>query len=137
MTILLWLAVGLLAVWPLLNVASKMSLRGSQRLLGRALVVAALVYVLFAAVWGNAYWVAVEAFGVVAYSAFYWLSARHSPLWLAFGWLVHPVWDVFLHLAGPGAHVAPGWYAVACMSFDVTVAVYIFVRVNRSESVAT
>lgn len=132
--ILIWLAVGLLAVWPLLNFARRLSPRASQRLLGRGLIVAALVYVFFGFIWGDSFWIAVEAVGVATYGSFYWLSAKHSPLWLALGWLLHPIWDVFLHLAGPGAHVAPSWYAIACISFDVAVAVYIVLRARKDEA---
>ena len=48
---------------------------------------------------------------------------------LAVGWQLHSVWDVGLHLRGPGRHVAPDWYAIACVSFDVLLAVVIARRV--------
>ena len=81
-------------------------------------------------VWGNSVWIAIEALGVFVYALFYWLSTKYSAIWLSLGWLLHPVWDVVLHLFGPGAHVAPEWYAVACLSFDIVVAAYIFYRVK-------
>ncbi len=108
MHVIVWLAVGLVAVWPLLRFASRKSLRANHRLLGRGLVVAALVYLLFAAVRGNVFWLSLEAVGVGAYGLFYWLSARYGLIWLAAGWMLHPLWDGFLHLAGPGAQIAPG-----------------------------
>ncbi len=132
MHFIVWLAVGLIAVWPLLRFANGKSLRANHRLLGRGLVVAALVYVLFAAVWGNAFWLSLEAAGVGVYGLFYWLSARYGLIWLATGWMLHPLWDGLLHLVGPGAHVAPGWYVIACISFDVAVAVYILVRLRNA-----
>lgn len=59
-----WLLFGLLLVAPLLYFANTKGLRSSTKLLGRALMVAALIYIGFAAVWGNAHWVAIEALGV-------------------------------------------------------------------------
>ena len=46
-------------------------------------------------------------------------------IWLSLGWLLHPVWDIAVHLFGPGHEVAPAGYAVACVSFDIAVAVYL------------
>ena len=51
-----------------------------------------------------------------------------SPLWLALGWLAHPIWDVVLHLMGAGTSFTPAWYALACLGFDPLVAVYVWVE---------
>lgn len=116
---------GLLAVWPLLLWVHRRSPRGRIRVLAVSLLLAALVYPGFALVWGDASWFGIEVAGVFLYGLMAWLGWRVAPLWLALGWLLHPLWDVFLHLLGPGAHIAPAWYAVACVSFDIAVAVYI------------
>lgn len=132
---MLWLLFGLILVAPLLYFADAKNLDDASRLLGKSLVVAAFVYVLFAVAWGgDKYWLAIEALGIAVYGLFYWLSLRGSPLWLAVGWLAHPVWDVPLHLLGPGSHIVPEWYAVACVSFDAAVALYIICRVKRAST---
>lgn len=105
--------------------------RREKTILAIGLIVAAFIYVGFALLWGNLSWFFIELAGVPIYGVFYWLAVRHSYFWLAIGWFVHPVWDVFLHLKGPGNFVAPEWYAVACISFDVLVSVYILTRLKK------
>lgn len=56
---------------------------------------------------------------------------RGSPLWIAAGWALHPVWDVALHYAGPGRAFAPDSYTVTCLSFDLLVAAYVAVAYRR------
>ncbi len=51
-----------------------------------------------------------------------------SPVWLAAGWALHPVWDLGLHYFGPGHAFAPDAYAVTCLSFDLLVAGYVAIR---------
>lgn len=128
-----WLLIGALAVLPLLRFAERLPPNAMHKLLGRSLVIAAIIYIGFALIWGNISWVGVETAGVVIYSLFYWLSLRWSINWLAVGWLLHPVWDVVLHLLGPGYSVAPAGYAVACVSFDFAVGIYI-IRKNSQNS---
>jgi hypothetical protein len=38
---------------------------------------------------------------------------------------LHPLWDVLLHYIGPGQAFTPWTYAIACISFDWLVAIYI------------
>ena len=104
--------------------------KGEKLILAKALVIAAAIYVLFALIWGNTTWLVIETAGMPLYGFFAWASVRYSAYWLAIGWLLHPLWDVWLHLLGPGATVAPEWYAVACITFDILVASYIFYRVK-------
>ncbi len=101
-------------------------------LLAAWLVVAAVVYIGFGLVWGDVYWVGIEAAGVVFYTLFVIFAYQFRFWWLAVGWLLHVTWDVSLHLLGPGAHVAPAWYAVLCIGFDVMMAGYILVRWAKS-----
>lgn len=138
MNSLIWFVVGLLAAVPLLLYAQRISQRATVKLLGWALVIAALVYVGFAMYEGDVFWLEIEGLGVIAYSLFYWQAVQRPPhalLWLAAGWLLHPLWDVGLHLAGPARHVVPDWYAVACLAFDLAVGVYCLNRA-RTASVA-
>ncbi|MEM1177714.1 MAG: hypothetical protein AAGM22_05185 [Acidobacteriota bacterium] len=91
-------------------------------------------------------WVGVEMAGVALYALFAFLGRRRSELFLAAGWALHPVWDLGVHglhgahdlpglpeaLLGlrPGVSYAPEWYVLACLSFDVLVAMLI-VRDHR------
>lgn len=94
----------------------------AERWYAAALVIAALIYVAFALAWdASAIWL--ELGGVVLYTAFAILGLRYSPWFLALGWLAHVGWDVGLH----GTHTAyvPSWYPLACLIYDLIIAVYI------------
>lgn len=90
------------------------------------LVAAALIYIGFAlganATSGQ---VLVEVAGLVMFGSFAWLGMTRSQWWLALGWLLHPLWDVGLHLFGPAKHLAPDWYAHACLTFDLVIGGYV------------
>lgn len=104
--------------------------RGAKRelrILSIALMIAAAIYPGFALIWGNAAWIAIEIAGVATFGLFVWLAMQYSPIWLAVGWGIHPAWDVGLHLFGLGYRIAPEWYVVACISFDLLVAGYILI----------
>jgi hypothetical protein len=97
-----------------------------RSLLAIALIIAALAYVAFAIGEGeSAFWVVGELVGVGVYGAMGLLGVRGSPMWLAAGWALHPLWDVVLHYFGPGSSFAPINYTIPCISFDLLVAVYI------------
>lgn len=98
---------------------------------GSGLVIAALIYLSFALYYSDTQWLLIESAGVFAFGITYWLAVAYSPLWLAFGWGLHPMWDIFLHWLGPGTHIAPIWYAIACLSFDLAVAWYLVLSVMR------
>lgn len=125
---IIWLAIGLILGLGLLVFARRREHADEHRLLGAALVIAAVIYVPFALLWGNLYWIFIELAGVALYAVMVWFSYAYSPYWLALGWLIHPVWDISLHLKGPGTDLVPEWYAIACVSFDVLLAVYIITR---------
>lgn len=124
----LYLIIGLIAGAALLIYARSYSARAEKQILANALIIAAIIYVIFAFIWGNATWWLIEIIGVPIYGAFAWASLRYSPNWLAVGWLLHPIWDVSLHLLGPGNMIAPHWYATACITFDILIAGYVFYR---------
>lgn len=90
------------------------------------LVVAAVVYVAFAAV-GSAgsRWLSIEAGGVVLYGVFAYLGRRVAPAFLAAGWLAHAAWDTLVHPFTGNAFV-PGWYPALCLGFDLVVAAAAF-----------
>jgi hypothetical protein len=110
--------------------------RGGRQVLAIGLLLAAAIYVAFAFAFGadSVDWVALESIGLLAFGCLGWLGIRGNVLWLAAGWGLHPLWDVGLHWHGPGAAVVPAWYAVACVSFDLVVAIYILAQPARSRS---
>ncbi len=125
----LWLLLGLiLGSGLLLYARSYRKGRAEKHVLANALIVAAVIYIGFALVWGDVRWIGIEIIGVMIYAAFGWAAKRHSVYWLAAGWALHPVWDVGLHLLGHGNTIAPEWYAIACISFDLLVAGYVLGR---------
>lgn len=132
-----WLILGLILGAVLLVYARSYGARAEKKILAQALIVAAIIYVLFAIVWGNTTWLLIEISGVAVYGVFAWASIRHSTYWLAIGWLLHPIWDVVLHLLGSGHMVAPEWYVVACITFDILVSGYIFTRAPFWQPIST
>lgn len=72
-------------------------------------------------------WLLIELLQVIAFGVFGLYGWRGSPYWLALGYALHPVWDFGVHYIGPGNNFAPVTYAIACISFDWVVALYILI----------
>ena len=72
-------------------------------------------------------WILIELAQAVVFGAIGLLGLRGSPYWIAAGWALHPLWDFVLHYIGPGHSFTPWTYAIACISFDWLVAIYIVV----------
>jgi hypothetical protein len=72
-------------------------------------------------------WSLIELAQVVVFGTMALLGLRGSPYWLAAGWALHPFWDFVVHYIGPGHPFTPWTYAIACISFDWLVAVYIII----------
>jgi len=72
-------------------------------------------------------WTLVELAQVIVFGTLALLGLRGSPYWIAVGWALHPFWDVVLHYIGPGNAFTPWTYAIACISFDWLVAIYIVI----------
>src|SRR5919202_888890 len=72
-------------------------------------------------------WMLVELAQVIVFGTLALLGLRGSPYWIAAGWALHPFWDVVVHYIGPGHPFTPWTYAIACVSFDWLVALYIVV----------
>ena len=97
--------------------------RSNRLILATVLTVAALAYVPFAiAADAGTGWVAAELAGAGIFAYVAMRGIRGSAWWLVAGYALHPVWDVALHLAGPGRGVAPEWYAASCLTYDLAVA---------------
>ena len=90
------------------------------------LIVTALLYVFFAVAHGaSSTSLAIEFLGALIYVALAIAGLRGNRLALAIGWAGHPVWDVLLHTSGRGAEYTPSWYPLACIGFDLVVAIAI------------
>jgi hypothetical protein len=72
-------------------------------------------------------WILVELAQVIAFGTLGLLGLRGSPYWIATGWALHPFWDVVVHYIGSGHSFTPWTYAIACVSFDWLVALYIII----------
>lgn len=91
------------------------------------LVVAALIYVVFAIARGTTGSLLLELGGVVLFAAIAFLGMRYSVLWLAAGWALHVGWDLLLHPVDASSY-APWWYPALCLGFDLAVAAGIIRR---------
>ena len=131
---LFYLLLGAVLATPLLLFARQRSAVFQQQLFTRCLLIAALMYVAFALIWGDNQWVVYEIIGVVIYGLFVRFSQSISGYLLALGWLLHPLWDAGLHLSGPGAAIAPQWYVYACISFDIVVGLFIVYQCKQTAS---
>jgi hypothetical protein len=129
MLITLWLIGGILLAIGFVAYADSTRRRFVYSI---GLVVAASLYVLFALLFrGPANWVVTEAAGILFFGGMALAGLWRSPWWLVCGWALHPLWDFGLHFFGPGAGVAPEWYAVSCLSFDLVVACRMAFRLQR------
>ena len=88
------------------------------------LVIAALIYVVFALLGKNYDWLSIEVAGVLLYAIPAILSLKYSKYWLAVGWALHVLWDVLLHANGNPDYV-PMWYPGVCLGFDLAIAGFV------------
>jgi uncharacterized protein DUF6010 len=109
--------------------AARKGSRAEARLLAAGLVVAALIYLVLALARNGGDWLAIEVGGVALFGALAWQGMRGSPWFLVVGWLGHVAWDVGLHLdrAPP---IAPEWYPLLCVGFDLIVAGFVAGRIS-------
>jgi hypothetical protein len=116
------LIAGAVLALALVRVAGTREPDAARRVYAVGLVVAARVYVAFAAAHGSGgRWLALEGLGVLLYGAAAWVGLRRRVA-LALGWAAHVGWDVLLHSAEPGAAYTPTWYPWLCVGFDLVVA---------------
>jgi hypothetical protein len=88
------------------------------------LVVASLIYVVFALMADEGQSALIEAGGVAAFAILVAAGLRGSIYWLATGWIAHVAWDLALHPVDDTGY-APWWYPVLCIGFDLLVAGFI------------
>lgn len=73
-------------------------------------------------------WWLIELLQCIAFGTLGLFGWRGPAKWLLLGWALHPVWDLVMHYIGPGRDIGPGFYSIACLTFDWTVAAYILIR---------
>jgi hypothetical protein len=117
------------AIWILI---AHFAGRYTRHVLAFVLVAAAAFYVRFA-LQGQASsaWTLAELAGLLVYGAMAVAGVRGSPWWLVAGWLLHPMWDVPLHLVAGGRDFAPTAYPIACVTWDWLTAAYLVYRTRR------
>ena len=126
MTTYLYLSLGFLLGLLFVLIGSKRD--NQSQFFGTGLIVAILAYVVFALFQFEMDWLKVEAIMIGAFLLLYKLSIRGGILYIGLGWLLHPLWDYYVHIAGPGVNFAPEWYAWMCISFDLVVGAYCLVK---------
>ena len=119
----LWLLLGALLAVPYVAVGRRRRGRAARAWWAGGLVGAALVYVAFALAAGEG--VLLELGGLALYGAMAAVGLRGHRGWFAAGWLLHPLWDLGLHLGGG---VAPEWYVWVCLAFDAVAGVWLWAR---------
>jgi hypothetical protein len=116
--------------------ARRMSAERELRLYATGLVIAALIYLVFAARDVTFGWLALELTGVVVFTLVAVLGVKTSAWILALGWAAHAAWDVILHKLLDVAFV-PDWYPVVCAGFDLLLAGYIVTLTRRNAFAAS
>ena len=99
--------------------------RGWKKGAAQGLIVAAMIYVLFALRMPTWKWLLIEVGGVVLYATFALVAMRRKAWhWLGIGWLLHVLWDALLHANGHPGYV-PVWYTHFCLGFDIVIGAYV------------
>lgn len=98
-----------------------------------ALLLATLVYVLFALLSQNQLYITIEIVGLLLFLLLIWLGYQYSFWFIVLGWLLHVLWDMGLYPAETVPYV-PQWYAWFCVGFDIVMALYLgAILVRRTE----
>ena len=130
MTTTIHLLLGALACLAFVLLARKAGSRRETLIYVVGLIVAASIYVGFAAIGGAPLsWIALESGGLLLFSVIALLGLKVRVQFLVLGWAVHPAWDVCLHQVMKVGFV-PEWYPTACLAFDLILAAYIGISVR-------
>ena len=124
------------AVLALPYIAYARRTRRPRTVYGVGLIVAAAVYIVFAASAGDLRAAALETGGLALFGLIAVIGMRRSLPLLAFGWGAHVLWDLLLHPVKFSGY-APWWYALVCLGFDVVVALDILYQSFHIDSHGT
>ena len=122
---LLEIIIGIVAAAFLLFLYRNLPTKKSISLWENGLIIAAIIYVVFAIIGRNWTWLPYEIMGVGIYGVAVLLSRKFSPVWLGIGWVLHVLWDLLLHPNGHSGYV-PDWYPGVCLGFDLMIGGYVF-----------
>lgn len=116
---------GIVLAISFLYVVCWQNVLSQQKIFQWGLVLAASIYFFLSLFLGDLKWIAIEASGIFIYGLFAWLGGKYTATWIGIGWLLHPIWDGFLHLFGAHPIIVLHWYAMICLVFDLIVGWYI------------
>lgn len=97
-----------------------------------ALIIAALIYVVFSFLSQNTAWILTELIGVIIFSIIAFIGVKFSPWFLTMGWLIHPAWDLLINNHKLTTFV-PHWYPTVCIGYDIAIALYIAEKCIKKE----
>ena len=132
------LLLGVLAAILLLVYLRHRSWAQRRHSLAIALFIAALIYVGFGVYAQSAKQLVWELGGLIVYTSFAFMAFRGrsslSFLFLVIGWILHAVWDVYVHAPAHELY-APSFYPDLCLGFDLIIAGYAMAGLNAKENV--
>lgn len=135
MNVALQLLLGAISCCIFIFLARRLGPKLELRLYAISLIIAALIYVIFAALDPKIEWLMLELAGMLVFTLLAFVGLKISALLLALAWALHAGWDVFLHKL-PHVAFVPDWYPLACLSFDLLLAAYLvgqaFLPVKRA-----
>ena len=85
----------------------------------------AAIYVGFAIADGRTRFLVIQVAGVAGFGALAVAGLSGHPEWLAGGYVLHGVWDLFHHRSDIPGRQAP-WYIPLCLVYDWIVGAYLF-----------
>lgn len=124
--------VGALAAVAIWYYYRKLPFHSTMKIWQIGLLVSVLIYVGFVMLDGAWIDLPKELMGVFVYSFFILLSQKSSPYFLAFGCLLHVLWDLIIHPTGIHPYV-PEWYPPVCLGFAIAIAAFLFTRILQQQ----
>lgn len=128
------LLIGVAACGVFIILARRLGHERELRLYALSLVIAAIIYVGFAARDVTFGWMALELAGVALFMLAAVLGVKTSRWFLAIGWAAHAAWDILLHKLLDVSFV-PGWYPMICVGFDLLLAGYLVLSIRSDDAI--
>jgi hypothetical protein len=136
MEIALFAGLGLLFAIGLI-VLSRWSKSKPARLAAYALIAVSFIYVGFAIRSEEpSTWIGFEMTGVAVFGTLAGMSIVGSPWFVVAGFLLHPVWALYIHYTGAGSEFAPAPFVIANAAFDVVAGLYVAFMAFRARNEA-
>lgn len=136
MEIALFAGLGLLFAVGLIFLA-RWSNSKPARLAAYALIAVSFFYVGFAIRSEEpATWIGFEMTGVALFGTLAGMSIVGSPWFVVVGFLLHPVWALYIHYTGAGSEFAPAPFVIANSAFDAATALFVAYAAFRARGEA-